>query len=230
MINKSNNYLSKIMSDRCLGVLSDRDIRREIAAGNIILHDPDHDCMDNIQNCSIDITLGPYFYRNESPIPYYNPWNEDHVNAYWGQVQEASTVEDPSIGQELGLKVGARYILIRPGETILGHTQEFIGGCNHITTMVKARSSMGRSNVTICRDAGWGDVNFYNRWCLEISNNGTSAIILPVGARIGQIIFFYTGIPDTMYAGKYQDGKDIGEMVEKWNPTMLLPKAYLDRQ
>lgn len=210
-------------------VLSDRDIRREIIAGNIILHDPDRDCSDNIQNCSIDITLGSYFYRNDQPIPYYNPWNLEHVHAYWGDAKEASIIENEHEAREKGLKIGDRYILLSPGETILGHTQEYIGGCNHITTMVKARSSMGRSNVTICRDAGWGDVNFYNRWCLEISNNGSSSVILPVGARIGQIIFFYTGIPDTVYAGKYQDGNSLKEIVENWNPSMLLPKAYLDK-
>lgn len=209
-------------------VLSDRDIRREILAGNIILHDPDRDCSNNIQNCSIDITLGSYFYRNDQPIPYYNPWNSEHVHTYWGEAKGASIIENEQEAKEKGLKVGASYILLSPGETILGHTQEYIGGCNHITTMVKARSSMGRSNVTICRDAGWGDVNFYNRWCLEISNNGSSSVILPVGARIGQIIFFYTGIPDTIYAGKYQNGKDLKEIVENWNPSMLLPKAYLD--
>jgi dCTP deaminase len=217
------------MSAHHTAVLSDRDIRREITAGNIILHDPNRDCSDNIQNCSVDVTLGPYFYRNDNQVPYYNPWNEKHVSDYWGYVKEASVVSSDWIADDLGLRIGDRYILIQPKETILGHTQEFIGGCNHITTMVKARSSLGRSNVTICRDAGWGDINFYNRWCLEISNNGNSPVVLPVGARIGQIIFFYTGEPDAVYSGKYQDGKDIHEIVEKWNPSMLLPRAYLDK-
>lgn len=129
----------------------------------------------------------------------------------------------------MGLKIGDRYILLSPGESILAHTREFVGGLNHITTMVKARSSMGRSNVTICRDAGWGDINFVSRWTLEITNNSTSPIVLPVGARIGQIIFFYTGIPDTVYTGKYQEGNTIKEIVEKWSPSMLLPKTYMDK-
>jgi dCTP deaminase len=210
-------------------VLSDRDIRREISVGNIILYDPDRDCTENIQNCSIDITLGPYFYRNMAPISYFNPWNPKHVHAYWGSVQEASTVETTQEVEEMGLKMGDKYILISPGESILAHTREFVGGRNYITTMVKARSSMGRSNVTICRDAGWGDIGFINRWCLEITNNSTSVIVLPVGSRIGQIVFFYTGIPDTTYSGKYQDGNNVKEIVERWNPSMLLPKAYQDK-
>lgn len=210
-------------------VLSDRDIKRELIAGNILIHDPENDCSCNIQNCSVDITLGPYFYRNSAPIPYFNPWNAEHVNAYWGTTQEASVVEDETKALQIGLKVGDKYILLSPGESILGHTREFIGGRNHITTMVKARSSIGRSNVTICRDAGWGDIGFISKWALEISNNSTSPIILPVGARVGQIIFFYTGTPENTYSGKYQTGSTIEEIVENWHPSTLLPKAYLDK-
>lgn len=208
-------------------VLSDRHIRKEISNGNIILHDPDRDCMGNIQNCSIDITLGPYFYRNNKSIPILNPWSAEHVHNYWGNVQEASVATSEN-ASELALNEGQSYILLQPGESILGHTREFVGGRNYITTMIKARSSLGRNNITICRDAGWGDISFQNRWCLEITNNGTSPIVLPVGARIGQIIFFYTGISDTVYEGKYQTGNGIDEIVKNWRPEMMLPKLYLD--
>ena len=221
--------MSDIINPHYTAVLSDKDIRREITAGNIILHDPDRDCLCNIQNCSVDITLGPFYYRNRRPIPFYNPWNADHVKSYWGEVLEASTVDKECEAELLGLKMGDKYIMLAPGESILGHTREFVGGLNNITTMIKARSSMGRSNVTICRDAGWGDIAFVNKWTLEIGNNGTSHIVLPVGSRIGQIIFFYTGIPDTVYSGKYQVGNSIEEIVDKWDPSMLLPKAYLDK-
>lgn len=221
--------MSDMIYTHSTAVLSDRDIRREIATGNIILHDPDRDCLCNIQNCSVDITLGAYYYRNKRPIPFYNPWSSKHVHDYWGTPQQASIVESETEASLMSLNIGDRYILLSPGESILAHTQEFVGGLNHITTMVKARSSLGRSNVTICRDAGWGDISFINRWCLEVTNNGTSPIVLPVGARVGQIIFFYTSIPDTAYSGKYQVGNSIKEIVEQWNPSMLLPKAYQDK-
>jgi dCTP deaminase len=212
-----------------MSILSDRDIKREILNGNIVLFDPDRKCDCNIQNCSVDITLGEYYYRNKAPIKFLNPWNEKHVNQYWGEFLRASKVETEIHADELGLKVGDMYILLIPGESILGHTREFIGGKNNITTMIKARSSMGRNNVTICRDAGWGDINFISRWTLEITNNGTSPLVLPVGSRIGQIIFMRTGEPDTIYNGKYQPFTDIDTIVRTWNPTLMLPKAYLDK-
>lgn len=49
-------------------------------------------------------------------------------------------------------------IWVAPGETILGHTEEFIGGRHNVTTMMKARSSMGRNFIEVCKCAGWGDV------------------------------------------------------------------------
>lgn len=42
-------------------------------------------------------------------------------------------------------------IWIKPGETILGHTMEFIGGRKSVTTMMKARSSMGRNFIEVCK-------------------------------------------------------------------------------
>lgn len=227
-----NGNINTFDRNQHIGVLSDIDIRKEIKAGNIILHDPDRDCSDNIQNCSVDVTLGPYFYRNSKPIPVLNPWNTKHIDEYWGKVQLAAVITEDDVNsghaKMLGLNRGDRYILLKPGESILGHTREFVGGRNCITTMIKARSSMGRNNITICRDAGWGDIGFYTRWCLEISNNGTSPIVLPVGARIGQIIFFYTGICENQYKGKYQISSNLEELVSTWEPSMMLPKLYLE--
>lgn len=212
-----------------MSVLSDSDIRKEISNGNIVLYDPDRDCMSNIQNCSVDITLGPYFCRNDHPIPYLNPWNPTHIRDYWGEIQTGAIV-GPEESKLFGMEIGEQYILLRPGESILGHTREFVGGKGCVTTMMKARSSIGRSGITICRDAGWGDCGYISRWTLEITNNSTSPIVLPVGARVGQIIFFHMGTPEIPYAGKYQKGNTLDEIVKNWDPSMMLPKAYLDRK
>jgi hypothetical protein len=40
------------------------------------------------------------------------------------------------------------------GKTILGHTNEFLGGRGSVTTMMKARSSMGRNFIEVCKCAG----------------------------------------------------------------------------
>lgn len=132
-----------------------------------------------------------------------------------------------------GIKPTDKVIMLRPGETILAHTNEFIGGKNHITTMMKARSSLGRSFIEVCKCAGWGDVGYINRWTMEITNNSKNYIIpLVVGRRIAQIIFFETGPiegADYSVTGKYNPGKTLTELKKKWKPEMMLPKLYSDR-
>jgi dCTP deaminase len=92
-----------------------------------------------------------------------------------------------------GIKPSDELIWIFPGETILAHTQQFLGGRKNVTTMMKARSSMGRNFIEVCKCAGWGDVGYYNRWTMEITNNSLHySIPLVVGRRVAQIVFFET--------------------------------------
>ena len=77
--------------------------------------------------------------------------------------------------------------------------------------------------------AGWGDIGFISRWCMEITNHSlTSTIILPVGKRVAQIIFFYTDVSSRTYAsqGKYQTSDDIKEVIKSWTPEKISPKLY----
>jgi dCTP deaminase len=124
---------------------------------------------------------------------------------------------------------------LAPGETILGHTQEFIGGRKSVTTMMKARSSMGRNFIEVCKCAGWGDVGYVNRWTMEITNNSRHySIPLVVGRRIAQIVFFDSEgtIQDASYEdkGKYQTSSDMQELKQKWSPYSMLPQMYKDRE
>ena len=134
-----------------------------------------------------------------------------------------------------GISPDDKVILLKPGETILAHTNEYIGGKNHITTMMKARSSMGRSFIEVCKCAGWGDVGYVNRWTMEITNNSRNySIPLVVGRRIAQIIFFETGpILAADYGeitdSKYQKSTDLNIIKKTWKPTDMLPKLYKDR-
>ncbi|MEM3127126.1 MAG: hypothetical protein QW331_03610 [Candidatus Woesearchaeota archaeon] len=129
-----------------------------------------------------------------------------------------------------------KIILLMPGETILAHTNEFVGGKEAITTMMKARSSKGRSFIEVCKCAGWGDVGYVNRWTMEITNNSKKKILpLVVGRRISQIIFFYTG---KTLQGSYTTGKDskycstedIESLKKNWHPLAMLPKLYKDKE
>lgn len=222
-----------------MAVLSDRSIKKEIESGNIVLHDPDRDTSHLIQNCSVDFTLGPYYFRSNKKVTRVNHWNKEQSCSYWGNTvnsdgsisynyQTALAVKTETEAREIGIPIGQQYILLGPGETILGHSQEFIGAKRNITTMMKGRSSMGRSNYTVCRDAGWGDIGYINRWTLEITNESQIQSILRVGQRIGQIVFLKTEESDTVYKGKYQHTNNLQELVSAWHPSALCPKMWED--
>lgn len=216
--------------------LSDRRILEEMKKGDIVIHPFNK---KNLATSSYDLTLGEYYFR-EQPPKYnhnlFNIWNKEHVEHVWGKkalkAEKASEVFKKYNFDYTGIDRNDNVILIRPGETILAHTNEFIGGLNHITTMMKARSSMGRSFIEVCKCAGWGDVGYVNRWTMEITNNSKNyAIPLVVGRRIAQLIFFETGeILDRDYtkSGKYSSSTDLAVLKKNWKPTDMIPRLYKD--
>ena len=217
--------------------LSDKKILEEMKKGDIII-DPFKKL--NLASSSYDVTLGEWFFREQKPKyqhNLYNIWDKEHTDHVWGtkafRAQKAKDVFKKINFKYIGISPSDKVIVLEPGETILAHTNEFIGGKNHITTMMKARSSMGRNFIEVCKCAGWGDVGFTNRWTMEITNNSSHyAIPLVIGRRIAQIIFFETGeIINHDYAklGKYQSSQDLKILKKVWKPQMMLPQLYKDR-
>jgi dCTP deaminase len=217
--------------------LSNKRILEEKKKGDIII---DPFLPNNLATSSYDVTLGPYYFREKRTNYFqnhYNIYNKKHIESIWGteacKAEKASKVfKDANIEWE-GISPNDLVILLEPGETILAHTNEFIGGKSHITTMMKARSSLGRSFIEVCKCAGWGDVGYVNRWTMEITNNSRHyAIPLIVGRRIAQIIFFETGPiigNDYNTTGKYNSSTNLKELKKMWKPQDMLPKLYLDR-
>ncbi|MEK7184654.1 MAG: hypothetical protein AAB683_00765 [Patescibacteria group bacterium] len=218
--------------------LSDKKIIEEIKNGDIIIEPFKK---ENLATSSYDVTLGEYYFREQKPnyfLNHYNIYNKKHTDYVWGtkaiKAEKAEKVfKDFQSFEWVGISPADKIILIEPGETILAHTNEFIGGKNHITTMMKARSSLGRNFIEVCKCAGWGDVGYVNRWTMEITNNSRHyAIPLVVGRRVAQLIFFETGPilkKDYTDTGKYQTHQDMKKMKKEWSPNTMLPKLYLDR-
>ena len=223
-----------------MSVLSKPEILRHFKIGNIIISPFNK---DNVANSSYDVRLGKYFFRQD-PIKHsqvLNPFYEKSLRRMYDGAEEAVFVSEirSKLNPFHGLKANDSVILIAPGETILAHTVEFIGGKNGmkglpaITTEMRARSSIGRIGIAVCKCAGWGDIGYVNRWTMEITNFANSIIPLPVGVRIAQIIFHETTpvVEIDKYAkkGKYQASDDIKILMKSWKPEDMLPKLYKDR-
>lgn len=216
-------------------LLSRDAILRHLEEGNIVI-DPFGERYLN--TTSYDVTLGEWYWKESHPsgrATIHNLYDEDSTKVVWeGPVRALPAGEVMGrLGVELkNVSPDDAVIMLGPKETILGHTREFIGGRNVIVAKMYARSSMGRNFVEVCKDAGWGDVGYFNRWTMEITNNSQNySIPLVVGRRIAQIVFYEIEPLKEDYVtggGKYQDSQDLDELKTTWRPEMMVPRMHLD--
>lgn len=213
--------------------MSDKKIMAAIEGENIVIEPFDK---RNLATSSYDVTLGEFYYQPtefDGEQTVYNIYDKKQTLHHWGEVKQAVRADKSDLiipGEGISMK--DKVILIAPFETILAHTNEFIGGRGHITTMMKARSSMGRQGIAVCKCAGWGDVGYINRWTMEITNFTNYYVPLVVGRRIAQIVFFETGeILGGNYTekGKYQISDVLATLKRDWRPEDMLPKLWKDR-
>lgn len=222
------------------GVYSNIEIIEAIKAGHIIQYPEDPQL---INASSVDVRLGYNFYRTDQSTQkegLYNPYDEEDVRRYFGDPLMAEPLKDIGYFTRKfghlalkGIDPECPVIILRPGERILAHTHEFIGIKAPGTSSMQARSTTGRNGVTVCKDAGWGDPGYINRWTMEIQNeNEDEHVPLLVGMPIAQVVFYHTGPVESDYvnlSGNYQSSNDIDELVRSWTPEQMLPKAYRNK-
>jgi len=182
-------------------LLSDKRILEELDCGNVVIEPFDR---RQLGTNSYDCRLGEWFFQPTKFLETIDFTDEEQARAFWGEPVRAEGT-----------------ITVKPGTTILAHTQEIVGARNGFTTTMHARSSVGRSGLSVCKCAGVGDVGYISRWTMEISNHTTCSILLPVGLRICQIKFDFVGETLTEYHGKY--GQEA-----TWTPYDMLPRLYRD--
>lgn len=226
-----------------MGVYSNREILTAIKDGQIVCT-PFNSA--HVAEASLDITLGYYFYKQEPDAfnRVYNPFDEQDVNRYFKGPLEAEP-HDAWCKRNKQLpfaNIPPKHpvIVLQPGERILAHTHEFVGiRASGGACEIRSRSSWGRNGVAVCFDAGWIDPGYINRITLEIYNlNKHESVVLPVGERMGQIIFHHTGPVDGSYekgrdgvsSGKYQHTSDLDQLIRDWRPEQMLPRAYKDNR
>jgi len=181
-------------------MLSDYEILEEIKKGNIVI-EPFR--REQLNSNSYDVRLGEYYAVEFPYSQLLDPYDKELVEKHWK------------------IKKATDRIVIHPGETILAHTQEIIGGRRNIASKMNARSSLGRMGISVCKCAGFGDVGFINKWTMEITNHlPSTSIVLHVGMRVAQISFFRVGYVLKEYKGKYGQ--------EEWTPEDMLPKLWKD--
>ncbi len=220
-------------------LLSRPEILKHMKKGTIVI---DEFKPFNLKTTSYDVALGEYYWRQTQPFgraTLHNIYDEKSTKFVWSGPHRAEKVKD--LRKRLDMKnelVGVddedEVIMLAPGETILGHTQEFIGGREVCVAKMYGRSSTGRNFIEVCKDAGWGDVGYINRWTMEITNNSHYFTIpLVVGRRIAQMVFYEVaplgkGADYALEKGKYQLTDDFEKLKKTWNPVQMIPRMHLD--
>lgn len=225
-----------------MGVYSNLELRRAIKEGHIVFH-PQVD--KHINQASIDVTLGEWYFRVErlEQRSVYNPFDREDIERYFEGPHRAMPHDDWCRLHHhtpfKGIPEKHPIIVLQPQERILAHTHEFIGIKPPGASEIRSRSSWGRNGVAVCFDAGWIDPGYFTRLTLEIYNlNQHESVVLPIGERIGQVVFHHTGEVEGSYglgrdgghSGKYQPGNDLKKLIQTWSPDQMLPRSYLDQR
>ena len=167
-------------------LLSDRDIRAEIAADRVVL-DPWDPAM--VQPSSVDVRLDRYFRLFDNhKYPVIDPSQD--------QPELTRLVDvDPKDG-----------FVLHPGEFVLGSTLETITLPDDLAARVEGKSSLGRLGLLTHATAGFVDAGFSGHVTLELSNVATLPIMLWPGMKIGQLCFIRLSSPAENPYGSAQYG------------------------
>jgi dCTP deaminase len=171
-------------------LLSDRDIKAEIAAGRVKVEPFDGQM---IQPSSVDVRLDRFFRVFEN---------------------HKYSVIDPSIEQsELTREVAVEYdeeFILHPGEFVLASTYEVITLPDDIAGRLEGKSSLGRLGLLTHSTAGFIDPGFSGHITLELSNVANLPVKLFPGMKIGQLCLIKLSSPaenpygSALYGSRYQ--------------------------
>lgn len=171
-------------------LLSDRDIRAELAGGRVCLepYDP-----EMVQPSSVDVRLDRYFRVFENHrYPHIDP-----------------AEEQPELTRLIETKPNEAFVL-HPGEFALASTYEVVTLPDDVAGRLEGKSSLGRLGLLTHSTAGFIDPGFSGHVTLELSNVATLPIKLWPGMKIGQLCLFRLSSPaehpygSAVYGSRYQ--------------------------
>src|ERR1700742_3305257 len=148
-------------------LLSDRDIRAEVAAERLVLEPWDQDLL---QPSSIDVRLDRWFRV-------FNNQQYTHIDPAQQQ-DDLTTLVEPK---------GDDPFVLHPGEFVLGSTLEVVTLPDDLAGRLEGKSSLGRLGLLTHSTAGFIDPGFSGHITLELSNVANLPIKLWPGMKIGQL-------------------------------------------
>jgi dCTP deaminase len=171
-------------------LLSDRDIRAEVAAGRVRL-DPFDDTL--LQPSSVDLRLDRYF--------------RTFINHRYTHIDPSQQQDDLTAMVEVAPD---DPFVLHPGEFVLGSTFEVITLPDDVAGRLEGKSSLGRLGLLTHSTAGFIDPGFSGHVTLELSNMANLPVMLWPGMKVGQLCLFRLTSPaehpygSAVYGSRYQ--------------------------
>jgi dCTP deaminase len=173
-------------------ILSDGDIRRELAAGRIVIEPFDE---RDVQPSSVDLHVDRRF--------------RVFANTRYPYIDVREPMPDLT---ELIEVAGDEPFILHPGEFVLGSTLERVAIPDDLVARLEGKSSLGRLGLLIHSTAGYVDPGWDGYLTLELSNVANLPITIYAGMKIGQISFFRLSSPaEVPYGSKQTRSKYQGQ-------------------
>ncbi len=156
-------------------ILSDVDIRKELASGRIEIDPFDDAC---VQPASVDLHVDRRFrvFAN-ARYPYID------VRKEMPDLTDLVEVDDEE------------PFILHPGEFVLGSTMERVRLPDDLVARLEGKSSLGRLGLLIHSTAGYVDPGWDGFLTLELSNVANLPITIYPAMKIGQVSFFRLTTP-----------------------------------
>ena len=153
-----------------MSILIGKEILKALKNGSIAVEPFDR---SQIGPGSIDLTLGNDFrvFKKQSKV--YHIKNDSRFE----DITKSVHVDDGG------------YVVIKPGEMILGITKEKITLADNISGRLEGRSRFARFGLAVHVTAGFMHPGISNHQVLEIVNLGYAPLALYPGTRICQFVF-----------------------------------------
>lgn len=144
-----------------------------------------------------------------------DPWNPEQLNpnSYDLTLSPIIKIYDETQGvldvrKEMVVREGEipdHGLVLEPNELYLGCSNEYTES-HGLVPMINGKSSLARLGISVHQTGGFGDIDFYGHWTLEIT------VVKPVrvypNMRIAQLCWFLpVGFINMRYKGKYQNSK-----------------------
>lgn len=213
------------------GVYNDREIKALWRSGEIVIDPYDE---KQVQNSSVDVTLGQFFYGTDKGdgrevLNMFDPASRAGYFKPFEAIPHQEMLDKRNQQRQFaGIPLDALVVVLDPQERVLGHTREAIGIVRGGTTQMQAKSTTGRWGLGVCLDAGWGDEGYVDRWTMELVNmNRKHPIVIVVGMPIAQLIFYKMNLSERSYdqGGHYQAQLDVATRFGGGMAPTMIPRT-----